>query len=426
MFRSRIALALVPFVTLAVQATPARAVNDVLSTGDLSLDISGYLEARAIYTGDNQSWENGGLGKLSFSGNAKGDGRVLAKADGAVVFKPKLGFDWTGYVAVVANDRQRTALDISEAFLQYKPVPNTLFGIKAKAGAFFPPISGENAGLAWTSPYTITPSAINSWVGEELKTIGGEATIYHREGDWQMDLTGAVFLANDPAGTLLAWRGWSLNDRVTGLFDKLSLAQIRIIRPTGNLNTQAPTEKPFHEIDGHAGYYVGLSLEHADYGKLSVLRYDNKANDHAFVLSQWAWDTKFWTVSYKVQLSGDVDVLTQYMKGSTTVITIPAPVGPIVYTDYTSAFGLISKDWGRHRLSFRGEYFKTEDEDRFPDNNNEHGTAFTLAYIFRPVVNQRLTVELLHVDSWRPERQYIGERVRQKDLQTQISYRFFF
>ena len=45
-----------------------------------------------------------------------------------------------------------------------------------KTGAFFPTISLENDDLGWTSPYTLTPSAINSWIGEELRTIGSEGT----------------------------------------------------------------------------------------------------------------------------------------------------------------------------------------------------------------------------------------------------------
>ena len=51
-----------------------------------------------------------------------------------------------------------------------------------KAGAFFPTISLENDDLGWTSPYTLTPSAINSWIGEELRTIGSEgiAALRHR------------------------------------------------------------------------------------------------------------------------------------------------------------------------------------------------------------------------------------------------------
>ena len=46
-----------------------------------------------------------------------------------------------------------------------------------KAGAFFPTISLENDDIGWTSPYTLSASAINTWIGEELRTIGTEGTL---------------------------------------------------------------------------------------------------------------------------------------------------------------------------------------------------------------------------------------------------------
>ncbi len=413
-------------IALMAQMTAARALDDVLSAGSFSLDVSGYGEGRVIMTSTTQSWENAGLGKVRYGGGASGGRDVLARAEGAVVLQPKFGFDWTGTVVLTAAAEQRQTVDITEAFLQYKPAPAGEVGFRAKAGAFFPPISAENSGLAWTSPYTVTSSAINSWVGEELKTIGGEATIFRRTEDLELDLTGAVYMANDPAGTLLAWRGWSFNDRETGLLDRLQLAPIRIIRPTGKLATQASTEKPFHEVDQRAGFYAALSAEHADFGKLSVLWYDNRANDHGFEKGQWAWRTKFLSVSYKNQLANDIDVIAQFMQGTTTVITIPKPVGPIVYTAYWSAFGLVSKDWDRNRISLRAEYFKTTDRDIFPDNNNEHGMALTAAYVFRPSPHQRLTFELLYVNSLRLERTFMALPARAHETQSQISYRFLF
>ena len=116
------------------------------------------------------------------------------------------------------------------------------------------------------------------------------------------------------------------------------------------------------------------------------------------------------------------------MRGSTSVITLREPVGPLVYADFWSAFGLVSKSWGEHRLSFRAEYFKTSDEDNFvsQDDNNEHGYALTGAYIFRPAEDQRITVELVYVNSLRPERVFLGTSARARELQSQISYRFFF
>jgi hypothetical protein len=405
---------------------PARALDDIVSLGNVSLDLSGYIEGRAIVGSDTRSWEDGGLGKVRYGSDAGGGVRTLARAEGALVLEPKFGFDWSGAIILSVNGQQRMAVDVTEAFLQYKPAPDSAFGFRARAGAFFPPISQENTALAWTSPYTLTSSAINSWVGEELRTIGGEATVFHRGDSIEVEATGAVFTANDPAGTLLAWRGWSFNDRETGFFDRLRLAPIRIIRPGGGLSRQASTEKPFHEIDGRPGYYAGLSVDASDYGKLTALWYDNSANDRAFARGQWAWRTKFLSLAYKADVAEDIDVIAQYMNGSTSVITLPVPPGPIVLTDYWSAFVLLSKSWDKHRLSFRADYFKTSDRDIFPDDNNEHGTALTLAYILRPTPNQRLTLELLHVASRRPERIYMGLAATAREVQAQASYRFFF
>jgi len=416
----------IPLIGLLAAAAPARAFDDVLAVGNVSLDIDGFLEGRAILGSSTRSWEDGGLGKVRYGADAAGGQRILLRPEAALVLTPHLGFDFTGKVVLTANDQQRQTVDITEAFLEYKPVPRSAFGFKARGGAFFPPISQENGGLAWTSPYTITSSAINSWVGEELKTIGVEATPYWRGQDITFELTAAGHSANDPAGTLLAWRGWSFNDRETGFMDRLQLAQIRIIRPGGMLSAQAPTEKPFHEIDGDAGYYAGGSIAHTDYGKLAALWYDNLADDRAFVKSQWAWRTSFLSVAYKAELPGDIDVLAQYMRGRTTVITIRPPVGPIVDTRYWSTYGLVSKVLGRHRVSLRGEYFKTTDRDTFPDDNSEHGFGLTAAYVFRPADNQRLTVELLYVNSVRAERAFMATPARARETQSQISYRLFF
>ena len=410
---------------LAPASTP-RALEDVISHGPFSLDVSGFIEGRFIVGGGVRSWEDASLGKIRYGSDADGNTRMLARGEGAMVIAPKFGFDWSGYVALSVNGQQRTAVDVTEAFLQYKPAPADAWGFRARAGAFFPPISRENTGLAWTSPYTLTSSAINSWVGEELRTIGGEATVFHRGADIEIAATGAVFTANDPAGTLLAWRGWSLNDRETGLFDRMRLAPIRIIAPTGRLAKQASTEKPFHEIDGRPGYYAALALDHADAGKFTALWYDNNADDRAFDLGQWAWRTKFWSLGYKTEVGDGLDVVAQYMNGSTSLISLPAPAGSIVYTDYWSGFVLVSKDWHKHRISLRAEYFATHDKDTFPDNNNEHGTAVTLAYVLRPAANQRMTLEILHVASRRPERSFLGLEAHASETQAQVSYRFFF
>ena len=323
------------------------------------------------------------------------------------------------------ESEQSAPVSVIEAFLQYKPAPTGDFGVRAKGGFFFPPISLENTGLAWTSPYTITSSAIDSWVGEELRTIGGEATLFHQSENLEIGLTGALFTANDPAGTQLTWRGWSLNDREIGLFDHMQIPKIPIIQSTGALFKQAPTEEPFHEIDNRVGTYAAATLDHADYGKATVMWYDNNANDHALDAGQWAWHTNFLAVGYTVPLPWDVDFIAQYMKGRTTVISLPAPLDPVDYTDYWSAYGLLSKEWGRNRVSFRFDRFATSG-DPLHDNTDERGTALTFAYNYRPATNVRLSLEYLRVDSTRPERAALGLPVRALENQIQASIRLFF
>jgi hypothetical protein len=411
---------------LLAAGAPARAADGASPFADFELDLKGYVEGRFIAADDTKSWERNGLGKTRYGGIARDNNGLALQGEGALIIEPKFGFDVTGHVVMTVAPEQYKTLSLVEAFLQYKPAPTGDFGVRAKGGFFFPPISLENTSIAWTSPYTLTSSAINSWVGEELRTIGGELTAFYQNEDLELALTGAVYTANDPAGTQLTWRGWSFNDREIGLFDRMQLTQIPIIQPTGALSKQAPTEKPFHEIDNRVGFYAGASLDHADWGKATVLWYDNNANDRALQLGQWAWRTDFWALGYTAILPGEVDFAAQYMTGKTTVVTLPSRRYPIDYAEFWSAYGLVSKEWGRHRLSFRLDRFVTSSDNIVQDNTNEHGTAVTFAYNFRPAANQRLTLELLHVNSIRPERAAIGLPVQAHETQFLASFRLFF
>lgn len=414
------ALALLP--GLIAGAAPARAADSLLPE-DFQLDLKGYVEGRAVAADDTKTWERNGLGKTRYGGT----GDVVFRGEGVLIVEPKFGFDVTGRVTVSVAAEQYKTLSLVEAFLQYKPAPTGDFGVRAKGGFFFPPISLENTSLAWTSPYTVTSSAINSWVGEELRTIGGEATVFYQNDDLEAGVTGAVYTANDPAGTQLTWRGWALHDREVGLFDRIQLTQIPIIKPpTGRLSQQAPTEKPFHEIDMRVGYYAAGYIDHTDWGKATLMWYDNNANDRALALGQWAWDTKFWAVGYAAQLPGEVDLVAQYMTGKTTVVTIPNRPYPLDYAEFWSAYGLVSKEWGRHRLSFRFDRFGAYSANIVNDDTNESGSALTLAYNFRPTTKTRITLEGLRVNSTRPERAAIGLPVHAIENQVMLSFRLFF
>lgn len=113
-------------------------------------------------------------------------------------------------------------------------------------GCVFLPISLENEQTGWSTFWTVTPSAINSWIGSELRTIGAEGTLQWRRNGGTVTVIGALFGDNDPAGILISFRGWSFDDRVTGLFEKTRLPNAM----AAILHQPVPLERNlFQEID---------------------------------------------------------------------------------------------------------------------------------------------------------------------------------
>ncbi|MBM3515109.1 MAG: hypothetical protein FJX59_15570 [Alphaproteobacteria bacterium] len=325
---------------LALVAVPAAAQTDLQW-----LSVRGLLDARFVLTSDEKSWESGVLGKTRFGARTTGNERAIARlAEASLVARAEMTWDLSAHAHLIAGSEQSTSLDVVEAFVAYKPAPGEGFNVSAKAGAFFPPISLENTGLAWTSPYTITPSAINSWVGEELKTLGPEATLSWIDPAIEVSAIGSVYVGNDPAGTQLAWRGWAIHECKAGLFERLPLAQVRIIRSNNPRRVvQAPFDQPIDEIDDRIGYYAGVRLDDDAGNRVEFLRYDNRADDLALNRAlQWAWNKRFWSVGGRATLTGDVEVIGQMMWGSTSIITRPGAVS-VIKAAYDSGFLLASK-----------------------------------------------------------------------------------
>jgi hypothetical protein len=107
--------------------------------------------------------------------------------------------------------------DLSEFYLDVRPFPTTSVRWRARVGSFFMPASLENRGIGWTNVYSITPSAINTWLGEEFRTIGAELEVRWLGASsgylGDVALIAAAYGWNDPAGVLIAKRGFALTDR---------------------------------------------------------------------------------------------------------------------------------------------------------------------------------------------------------------------
>ena len=400
--RPRAALAL-----LVVAALPGS-----VSAQDYHLDLFG--DVRVVAPPDERSWNDGGLGKTRY-----GDGGVSPElgeisAIGSAHPLPEL----ETYAHARYEPTQNHPIDLIEAFARYRPVSTTSWRWSVKLGAFFPPVSLENEGIGWTSLWTLTPSAINSWVGDELRTVGGEAQLEWRGEAHQIEATGALFGLNDSAGALLADRGWTFDDRPVGLFDHSRLPDV-LARPG-----QSPPlfTQPFQEIDNRVGFYVGLSWRWLDYGRVAMLYYDNDSNPSA-EHGEYAWHTRFWSLGAETAIDAFV-IKSQVMVGSTVI----APEGNGNRTDFEAAYVLVGWERGAWRLAARGDQFSTTNESYGYGavDLGETGYAATLAATWRPLSWLRITGELLHIDSTREQRELEGLPAHTRDTQFQLAFRLFY
>lgn len=381
--------------------------------------VHGYVDMRAGWAGDETAWNDGGLGKTRFGG---GEGFVSGGA--ALAARWQLSPALSAATQLQWLPDQSPSVGVLDAYLNYRPVSTTPWRWSVRAGAFFPPISQENDGIGWTSTWTLSPSAIDTWVGEELRTVGAEARLEHRGDRATVEAIGAVFRGNDPAGELLASRGWALGDFTAGLDARMR--EPDVLAPlTGS---PPPVRyRPFDEIDGRLGWYAGMTVDAPGRGKATLLYYDNRADPAAeeeFAgRDVYAWRTRFWSGGGQARI-GDVALVAQGMHGSTAFE--PAP-GFVLDTRFNAGYLLVAWERGAWRPAIRMDAFQLRQlPDALSDPLDEHGTALTLALNWRPVEWVRVTGEWLRVDSRRDQRLLEGSPARQIDRQFQLNVRLLY
>ena len=385
---------------------------------DVQLD--GFGDVRLEDTSGQRTSFQGGLGKLQWNGNGQ-DFRPEAELDqvvlaGSVGLLPEL----RGFADVRWDPSLRTQLDLIDAWFRWRPVSTTAWRWSVKAGAFFPPISLENEGIGWTSPWTLTPSAINSWVGDELRTLGGEGTVEWRNGLDDVQLSAALYGWDDPAGVQLAHRGWVFDDHPAGLFGDARVADLNAYR--AHLPVPAYAEV-FHEIDNSPGWYANLAWSRDGLGRVQLMRYDNAVNTRTEDDGQYPWRTDFWSLGTSTEF-GELTLLAQGMIGRTVVTPDGAPTST---TDFHAAYLLLGWERGDWRLAARLDQFGTRERHLGPAPElSEHGWSPVTALTWKPRDWLRLTGEALVVDSWRTERLAEGLSPRAVETQLQLGARLFF
>ncbi len=396
---------------------------------DIKVDVELFTDFRVAVADGEPTWLDDWLGKGRFGGNLQGDTVTdIEVAEIAALFDVNFNWEWSAFVHAKFDEIQDGPVDFVEAYLKYAPAPTSRTRYSFRAGLFFPHISRENVGVAWTSPYTITPSAINSWIGEEIRTLGLEAKASVRRETFQLDFTAAVFGFNDPAGTLLAFRGWALNDVKGGAFSQLPLAPLPQIGADSTFVKQPLWVEPVAEIDNRVGFYGAVDWTYNRNWKLGAFYYDNRADPEAIDREQYGWDTRFWNFYAEGDVVSDIHLIAQYMTGNTRMGEFRPMAGTrYIDMDFESAFVLATKKFGDHRLSARFDWFETTDHAFVRrDNNNEAGIALTGAYVVELGRKSTLMAEYLYIDSKRTARRDIGFAPDQSQSIFQVAYRHRF
>ena len=383
----------------------------------LANNLTGRIELGLNITNAETSYQNSGTGILRYNDN----GIKLFQGMLEYTARPYSGITTTIVANAYSDGEKRIGL--TQAFVEYKPLSPNQIRFKARAGFFYPKYSVENTNSGWLSPYTYTQSAINSWVGEEMRIPGFEFAAFSNgrrtRSPWSWEVNAGLFKGNDVAGTLLSWRGFSYHDRQALHHDKVKFAPIPTV--TDDIWTPAFIY-PFEEIDGRWGYYVGSHLNYQRNTLFKYYYYDNNGDPSALNdIRIYAWDTKFHSLALSHNINTNLRLLSQVMIGSTNM-------GPwVVYVDFHSAYIMLSYKFEHHRLSIRAEHSSIDEDDWMPDDqNNSNTSAITGAWRYDYSNSIELGAELHFNKNQADNRAQLGLPTQQNDAQLRLVFAYHF
>lgn len=288
----------------------------------------------------------------------------------AVSSQVQLGVDWIPsprYLAhvhllgrtEVDEGTRRGRIGVVEAFVEanYRPRGNRL---RLRGGAFFLPTSRENVDALWESPYTITASALNSWLGEELRPIGIDAS-WARRG---LVAGATIFRGNDTLGAIPPVRGWTLDDHWTLLGEWV---------PVGDDFTSVSAEN-----DGRPGWSARVGWNGASLSA-QLTHFDNRGDALRYG-RLYGWETR-WDIASVELTRGDWSFIAESGWGPTFL--------NVAGTNYTSrldaSYVLASRKFARGRATVRFDRFRME---------ALRTNAWTAAWLWTPPGRLRPGIEL--------------------------------
>jgi hypothetical protein len=352
--------------------------------------IDGFLTGRGVDADKKlPSWLERGQGRFDANGN---EGSALAL----------LGADWTPnehfdvHVTGLARHEPSTfggrRAGLTEAYLDVAGG-----GFQLRAGQFFLPTSRENKGPLWTSPYTLTWSALNTWIGEEVRPIGADLQ-WKSEFYWTVGAT--AFRGNDTSGTLLAWRGWAMSSRLTVYGEPLPLPPLQDF-----VGLQKDVTHPFtHDLDGRTGFAERVRFTLPERANIQLTHYDNRGDKLLYggFPGEYSWATKYSQVSGEIGSTAPTTAAAEWMWGNTAM---GLPQFAHVNTDFQAWYALVTHKFGRNRVTGRIEQFSVTDRAHASrDVYDDHGRSWTAAWLYDVTPKVRAGVELVQITGRRDEK----------------------
>jgi hypothetical protein len=386
-----------------------------LGTKSHATDWGLSLDTRVVSSDANPSFMEGGLGTVRYGSDDSGV--QLGRARFALT--QQLGDLWIAHLDLsMFDDKDRSPVGVTEAYFLFRPYPRAGFRFRLKAGGFYPPISLENRASGWESPYTLSYSAIDSWLALEVRTIGLEGQL-----DWlgtrtghafDIGLTGAAFGWNQGAGVVLANDGFALTDRQTPLFGRVGQPGAE---PLG-------AAEPFLQFDHREGLYAGIEVRYFDRVELRALHYDNRAEPQVDDGSDanYSQHTRFNSAGLRIEGDHGWAGIVQWLDGETTTGADGLP-DALSSWRFRAGYALLSKAFGRSTLSARYDTFEVDSIDAY-GYGAQNGHAWTAAYMFNASAYWRFVLEWLQVVSSSSSRELLGGAPVLTETQVQLSIRY--
>lgn len=397
------------------------------------LRLDGFLIARGGFADGPRSWVDGGSGRLPTGSADDDDG--IGFGEGQL----HLALDWEpdprfrAFVHALARggseEDRGEEIGLVEAWVEGRFFLRAADELRLRAGLFFLPSSRENRQLLWSSPYTLSWSAVNSWIGEEVRPLGVSAE-YRAvlPSSTVLAAGGSAYVGNDASGALLAWRGWTVGDRL-GVWDEtLPLPPNRALEDGEIFERQndAGTRPLGSDLDDREGWAAWVGWERPDAFALRWTRSDTRG-DRTLYRGEYAWQTTFDLVGAEIH-PGEWSFVAEWMEGETGMGN--AAPGAVLRSqmDFRAAYALASWSRDAWRITLRYDDFEVRDIDRNPVavDNDESGSAWTAALLWDVSPSLRVAAELVALEAERHEGAVSGFDVEQDGHRALLELRWYF